>query len=145
MARWIAANRKDLDPENTYFLNLDSVSFGDPHYLASEGAIVSYRLDRRMLELCEAIAEADRENGNRYRAQPIRIPFHTDALPANTRRLRAISVIGAEDGVGPPYYHTHADTPDKLDEEAMTRAVEFTLELVRQIDRDVGRGHSASE
>jgi hypothetical protein len=145
MARWIAANRKTLDPENTYFLNLDSVSFGDPHYLASEGAIVSYRLDRRMLELCEAIAEADRENGNRYRAQPIRIPFHTDALPANTRRLRAISVIGAEDGVGPPYYHTHADTPDKLDEEAMTRAVEFTLELVRQIDRDVGRSRSASE
>jgi hypothetical protein len=145
MARWIAANRKKLDPENTYFLNLDSVSFGDPHYLASEGAIVSYRLDRRMLELCEAIAEADRENGNRYRAQPIRIPFHTDALPANTRRLRAISVIGAEDGVGPPYYHTHADTPDKLDEEAMTRAVEFTLELVRQIDRDVGRSRSASE
>jgi peptidase M28-like protein len=145
MARWIAANRKELDPENTYFLNLDSVSFGDPHYLASEGAIVSYRLDRRMLELCEAIAEADRENGNRYRARPIRIPFHTDALPANTRRLRAISVIGAEDGVGPPYYHTHADTPDKLDEEAMTRAVEFTLELVRQINRDVGRSRSASE
>ncbi len=139
MARWIAANRKQIDPENTYFLNLDSVSFGDPHYLVSEGAIVSYRLDRRMLELCEAIAEADREDGDRYRAQPIRIPFHTDALPANTRRFRAISLIGAEDGVGPPYYHTHADTPDKLDEEAMTRAVDFTLELVRQIDRDVGR------
>ena len=143
MARWIAANRKELDAENTYFLNLDSVSFGDPHYLVSEGAIVSYRLDGRMLELCEAIAEADRENGNRYRAHPIRIPFHTDALPANTRHLRAISVIGAEDGVGPPYYHTHADTPDKLDEESMTRAVEFTLELVRQIDRDVGRRRPA--
>jgi hypothetical protein len=27
----------------------------------------------------------------------------------------------------------------------MTRAVEFTLELVRQIDRDVGRSRSASE
>jgi Peptidase family M28 len=145
MARWIAANRKKLDAENTYFLNLDSVSFGDPHYLVSEGAIVSYRLDRRMLELCEAIAEADRENGNRYRALPIRIPFHTDALPANTRRLRAISLIGAEGGVGPPYYHTHEDTPDKLDEEAMTRAVEFTLELVRQIDRDVGRGLPETE
>lgn len=139
MARWVTAHRKELDAETTLFVNLDSVSYGDPHYLASEGAIISYRLDRRLFELCEAIATADREDGNRYRARPLRIPFHSDALAANTRGFRAISLVGAEDGVSPPYYHTHADTPDKLDEEAMTRAVEFTLELVRQIDRDVGR------
>jgi hypothetical protein len=142
MARWVAAHRNELDRENTFFLNIDSVSFGDVHYLASEGAVVSYRLDRRLFDLCEAIAAADREDGNRYRAHPIRIPFHTDALPANTRGFRAISLVGVEDGVGPPYYHTHADTTEKLDEDAMTRAVDFTVELVRQIDRDVGRQSS---
>jgi Peptidase family M28 len=139
MARWFAAHRKELDRERTLFLNLDSLSYGDVHYLVSEGAILSYELDRRMVELCDAIATADREDGNRYNAQAIRIPFHTDALPARTRGFRAISLIGAKDGVGPPYYHTHADTPDKLDEDAMDRAVEFTVELVRQIDRDAGR------
>jgi hypothetical protein len=139
MARWVTAHHKDLDRESTFFVNLDSVSYGDVHYLASEGAIVSYRLDGRLFELCEAIATADREDGNRYRARPIRIPFHTDALPVNARGFRAISLIGAEDGVGPPYYHTHADTPDKLDEDAMERAVDFAVELARQIDRDVGR------
>jgi peptidase M28-like protein len=142
MARWVAAHTNELDRENTFFLNIDSVSFGDVHYLASEGAIVSYRLDRRLFDLCEAIGAADREDGNRYRARPIRIPFHTDALPANTRGFRAISLVGVEDGVGPPYYHTHADTPEELDEDAMTRAVDFTVELVRQIDRDVGRQSS---
>ncbi len=144
MARWFSAHRKELDAENTFFVNLDSVSFGDVHYLASEGAIISYELDRRLFDLCEAIATADREDGNRYRARPIRIPFHTDALPARTRGFRAISLIGADNGVGAPYYHTHADTPDKLDEDAMTRAVEFTVELVRQIDRDVGRQRRSS-
>jgi hypothetical protein len=139
MAYWVSTNHKDLDRDRTFFLNLDSVSFGDVHYLASEGAIVSYAMDERLLQLCEAIAAADRDDGDRYRARPIRIPFHTDALPARARRFRAISLIGAEDGVGPPYYHTHDDTPDKLDEDAMTRAVEFTMELVRQLDRDVGR------
>jgi hypothetical protein len=139
MARWVSAHRKELDPETTYFVNLDSVSYGDPHYLASEGALVSYRLDGRMLELCDAIATADREDGDRYGAQPLRIPFHSDALPPNTRGFRAISIVGVENGVSPPYYHTHEDAPDKLDEEAMTRAVEFTLELVRQIDREAGR------
>jgi Zn-dependent M28 family amino/carboxypeptidase len=144
MARWVAAHRRDLDRETTLFLNLDSVSYGDVHYLASEGAIVSYRLDSRMFELCDAIAAADREDGDRYRARPIRIAFHTDALPANTRGFRAISLVGASDGVGPPYYHTHADTPDRVDEDAMARAVDFTLELVRQIDRDLGRQRSGA-
>ena len=142
MARWFAAHRSELDAENTLFVNLDSLSYGDVHYLVSEGAILSYELDRRMVELCEAIAAADREDGNRFNASPIRIPFHTDALPARTRGFRAISLIGAKDGVGPPYYHTHADTPDKLDEDAMARAVDFTVELVRQIDRDAGRRRS---
>ena len=139
MARWIAAHRKELEPERTFFVNLDSVSYGDVHYLASEGAIISYSMDRRLYELCEAIAAADREDGNRYRARPMRTPLHTDALPVSTRGFRAISLIGAENGVGAPYYHTHADTPDKVDEDSMARAVEFAVELVRQIDRDVGR------
>ena len=140
MARWINAHRGDLDPLTTYFLNLDSVSYGDPHFLLSEGAIVSYRLDARLAELCAAIAAADHDDGDRFRARPLRIPFHSDALPAAVRGLRATSIVGAKDGVTPPYYHTHADTPEQLDEEAMTRAVEFTLELIRQLDRDVGRG-----
>lgn len=145
MARWVSAHRSELDRENTFFVNVDSVSFGNVHYLASEGAIVSYRLDPRLFELCEAIAAADRDDGDRYKAAPIRIPFHTDALPANTRGFRAISLVGCEDGVGPPYYHTHADTPEQLDEDAMTRAVDFTLELARQIDREVGRTRSQTK
>jgi hypothetical protein len=139
MASWVSAHRGELDREDTVFINLDSVSDGDPHYLVSEGAIVSYRLDRRLIELCEAIAEADRDGENRYRAQPVRIPFHSDALAANTRGFRAISILGLEDGVNPPYYHTHEDTLDKLDDSATQRAVDFTVELVRQVDRGAGR------
>jgi hypothetical protein len=139
MARWVSKHRSELDRERTFFINLDSVSFGEVHYLTSEGAIVSYAMDERLVQLCEAIAAADPENGDRFRVRPIRIPFHTAALPARARGFRAISLIGAENGVGPPYYHTHQDTPDKLDADAMTRAVEFTIELVRQLDRDVGR------
>jgi Peptidase family M28 len=139
MARYVGAHRSELDRESTFFLNLDSTSYGSVHYLRTEGAIVSYSMDRRLVELCDAIAAADREDGDRYKARPIRIPFHTDALPAVIRGFRAISLVGAEDGLGPPYYHTPEDTPDKLDTEAMTRSVEFAVELVRRLDRDLGR------
>jgi hypothetical protein len=139
MARYLAAHRKEIDRDRTFFINLDSTSYGAVHYLLSEGAVLSYSMDTRLLELCAAIAEADRTRGDRYGARALRIPAHTDALPAIARGFRAISVIGAKDGLTPPYYHTPDDTPDKLDEEAMARTVEFTLELVRLLDRDVGR------
>ncbi len=103
--------------------------------MVSEGAIVSYWMDRRLIELSEAVAEAEAA----YGARPVRIPFHSDALPVRIRGFRAISILGCEDGVGPPWYHTHDDTPDKLDEEAMTRAVDFVVGLSRAIDADVGR------
>jgi hypothetical protein len=123
------------DREETFFLNVDSVSYGFLRYVASEGAVVSYPMDRRLLELCGAVANAEAGFG----AQPIRISAHTDALPARARGLRATSILSLEDGLPPPYYHTPQDTPDKLDAEAMTRAVEFTLALVRALDRDAGR------
>jgi Peptidase family M28 len=139
MARYVAAHRKEIDRDRTFFINVDSTSYGSVHYLLSEGAILSYSMDRRLVELCAAIAEADRAGEERYRARALRIPTHTDALPAVARGFRAISIVAAEDGLTPPYHHTLDDTPERLDEGAMTRTVEFTLELVRQLDRDVGR------
>jgi Zn-dependent M28 family amino/carboxypeptidase len=135
MARYVQAHRKELDRERTFVVNVDSVSYGTVHYLASEGAIVSYPMDRRLLELCEAAAIGDERLG----ARPVRIPTHTDALPARARGFRAISILSLENGLTPPYYHTPEDTPAKLDEQAMTKAVEFTLALVRALDREVGR------
>lgn len=140
MAHFVQAHRKEIDRERTFFCNVDSVSFGTVHYVASEGAIVNHPMDRRLLELCEAVAATAQGRG----ARPIRIPFHTDALPPCARGFRAISIVGVEDGVGPPYYHTPEDTPDKLDEAAISAAVEFTVALVRALDRDLGRNAGAT-
>jgi Zn-dependent M28 family amino/carboxypeptidase len=135
MARYFAAHGKEIDRERTFFLNLDSLSFGTPHYLLSEGAVVSYPMGERLVQLCRAVAEAEPDLG----AQPVRIPFHSDALPATVRGFRATSVLGLEDGVGPPWYHTHDDTPDRVDDAALERSVAFTLALIRALDRDTAR------
>ena len=134
MARWVRAHRKEIDRANTYFVNLDSMSFGDVHYLSGEGAVLNHPTDRRLFELCEAVADATDPG-----ARPIRIPLHTDALPLLARGFRAISLIGATEGVGAPYYHTPEDTPDRVDQGSMDKAVDFTVALARAIDRDVTR------
>jgi hypothetical protein len=139
MACYMRAHRRELDRERTYFVNLDSVSYGDVHYQRSEGAIVNQAMDRRLVELCEQIADRQRtgEDDDDHPPRPIRHPFHTDALPAVVRGFRAISIVGAEDGVGPPYYHTFDDVPANVDGASIERAVQFTLDLVRAIDRDL--------
>jgi hypothetical protein len=141
MAAWFRRHAREIDRERTFFVNLDSLSYGTVHYLDGEGAIVTYGMDRRLRELCAAIADSGLPAA--AGARPITIPFHTDALPAIARRFRAISLIGAEEGVGAPYYHTPQDTPDKVDDEALSRAVSFTVELVRAIDRDLARSAPA--
>jgi Zn-dependent M28 family amino/carboxypeptidase len=139
MRSFIRAHRKELDRPSTLFINVDSVSAGTIHYQLSEGAIVSQAMDRRLVELCAAIADADREGKNRYQARTLRSSFHTDALPPTTFGFRAISISTLVDGVVPDWYHTIQDTPDRVDAEALSRATEFTVDLVRALDRDVAR------
>jgi hypothetical protein len=147
MACYMRAHRRGLDRDSTYFVNLDSVSYGDVHYQRSEGAIVNQAMDRRLVELCEEIADRRRsgDTDDGHAAHPVRHPFHTDALPAVVRGFRAISIVGAEDGVGPPYYHTPDDLPSNVDAASIERAVEFTLDLVRAIDRDLAGNSSPHE
>ena len=146
MARYFAAHKSEIDRQRTFFVNVDSVSSGSVHYFLSEGAIVSYAMDRHLVELCEALAAAEPQNpGGPPPPRPVRIPFHSDALPARVRGFRAISIVGLEDGIGPPYYHTPEDTPDKLDDEAMARAVEFTVGLARALDRTVALAEAPAE
>lgn len=144
MRSFVRAHRKRLDRENTYFLVLDAVGAGSVRYETGEGLAVTYDLDRRLVQLCEAIAVADRENGNRYAAKPLRRGFATDALPPRLNKLRATTITCLDDGaLLPANYHRPEDVPKRIDRKALDRAHDFVLELVRALDRDVGRRASS--
>lgn len=143
MRSFIRAHRKDIDPVKTFVVAIDSVGAGDVRWVASEGMTVSFEMDPRLLELCEAVAEADRAGANRFRASPVRHGFATDALAARARGLRATAVTCLEPGaLLPARYHTAADTPEAIDQKALDRAEGFTLDLIRALDRDVGRART---
>jgi hypothetical protein len=95
-------------------------------------------MDRRLAELCAAIADAD-EDG-RYRAAPLRHGFATDALAAQVAGMRATAITCLEPGaMVPANHHTHADQPEAIEVAALDRAEEFALDLIRALDRDVAR------
>ena len=139
MRAWVRANRGSLDRERTVIINVDSVSYGSIAYELSEGAVISHPMDGELIELCEALSAAGQSEAGGAPARPIRSPVTTDAVAACIRGLRAITITSLNEGLPPPWYHTHEDTPDRVNATSMTRATEFVLALVRLLDREAGR------
>jgi len=140
MRSFIRSHRKSLDRENTYFIVLDALGSGAVRYETGEGLAVTYDMDRRLVQLCDAVATADRENGDRFGAKPLRQAFATDALPARLAKLRATAITCLNDGsLLPANYHRPEDVPKRIDRKALDRSHDFILELVRALDRDAGR------
>jgi Peptidase family M28 len=135
---FVRARGKQLDRDTSYFVNVDSASFGQVAYEISQGAVISLPHDRQLIELCEALAAAGGADGGG--AMPIRHPLLDDALPPRVRRMRSITLRTTDsDGNLAPWYHTHDDVPERVDPAALTRATDFVVALARLIDRDAGR------
>ena len=137
MRSFTRTHRNELDRERTVIVNVDSVSFGTVHYATSEGPVISTPMDPELIELCEALAAAGPAE---HRALPRRFPLGTDALPAAIRGFRAITITGLDEGGLPPsWYHTHDDTPERVDAAALARATEFVAGLAALLDRELAR------
>jgi hypothetical protein len=139
MRSFVRGHREQLAERPAYFLNLDSLGRGRVHYTSSEGLAVSYEMGKRLNELCEAIATAS-DAGNGSRPRPLSWGFASDAVPIRLARHEATTITTLpDDAIVAANYHTAADRPEAIDPRAVDRAHEFALELVRQLDRDVGR------
>jgi Zn-dependent M28 family amino/carboxypeptidase len=140
MRAFTRTHKDELDPYKTIVLAIDSVGKGDVRWVTSEGLTISYEMDVRVTQLCEAIAEADRSDENRYRAAPIRHGYASDALAARVGGLRASAITCLEPGaITPANHHMPQDVPDTIDPMALKRAANFTLDLIRALDRDLAR------
>jgi hypothetical protein len=132
---FVRTHRRELDRDATAFVNVDSVSYGGLAYEVSQGAVISLNHDPELIELCETLAGAGAGE-----ARPIRHPLLDDALPPRVRRMRSITIRTTDaDGNLAPWYHTHEDTPDRVDEAALTQATDFVVALARLLDREAGR------
>lgn len=129
MAGFVRNHRAELADRGATFINLDSVGFGRIHCVTGEGPVATTALDRGLIELCEKVAaHRDLELGR------ARIPMRTDAVAAQVRGFPAISLIGAENGVGSPLAHTLGDLPGTIDHRALDAATGLVVDLVQALD-----------
>jgi hypothetical protein len=141
MRSFLRRHADELKPSSTWVVNIDSVGRGDVRYALAEGLAVSFDFRSRLTQICEAIADMDREDGeNRYRASAVKHGFATDALAARVRRLKATTITCIEPkAVAPANYHLPSDVPAAIDPHAIERAHDFTLAVIRALDADLGR------
>jgi hypothetical protein len=136
MRSFIRTHRDELDRDTTYFICLDTVGDGDVRFEAAAGWVVTFPMDDHLVALCDAIASTD---GDRPRARPLRDGYGGDGVLARTHRYRATTITC----LPPEGYvlgqHTHRDLPEGIDPAAVDRAHDFALDLIRLLDRDVGR------
>jgi peptidase M28-like protein len=139
MRGFVRSHRKELDPTATFFVNLEAVGAGELRYTVAEGLAVGFDMDRRVVELCEAIATADREAERRFDAEPLRWGYASDALPLRLARYPGTTITATAPGTGVAVnYHLPSDAPDALDPAALERAHGFALALFGQLDQEVG-------
>jgi Peptidase family M28 len=139
MRAFVRAHRENLDRATTHFVNVDTVGHGDVRFEAAAGWVVTSRMDRRLVELCDAIATADRDNSNRYHARAFRHGLAGDSMPPRIAHFPATAITCLNELGYVPGYHTPEDTPQHVDSAALDRAHGFALDLIRALDRDVGR------
>jgi hypothetical protein len=140
MRAFVRAHRKGFDRAATFFVSLDALGHGELRFETTAGWAVSYAMDRRLVELCTAIAGATDLD-----AAPLAQGIAADSMPPRLAGYRAIGLTCREPDGTTANRHQPTDRPEEIDPEALERAHAFALELVRQLDRDVGRHGPAAD
>lgn len=129
---FLKRHKRDLAPERTVILNLDSVGAGTVRYTSREGPLVAINSHPQLVQLCKAIAEDD-EDENAFGARAVANRSPSDGYAASSAGLPAITIScrGRLDYIAA-----------RVDIEAIERAEAFCAELIRRLDAEVGPGLS---
>ncbi len=122
MRSFVRAHRDELDRERTVVLNLDEVGDGLPRYTRREGAFPSLRCHPQLVRLSAESAE-------HVAARPLSNRVPSDGYAARAAGIAAITVSCRDE---------RGSASRRLDEDALSAAEAFCLELIARLDEEVG-------
>ncbi len=121
--------------KEAYLLNLDNVGIGDIKYITAEGMLKSYPSHQELVSIAQKIASSHPEIG----AGPkIYDTLTTDALPALVRGYKAMSIMSFDKEGVIPNWHWRTDVYANVEEETLNKVDKYLLEIVREMDKQVG-------
>jgi hypothetical protein len=123
MRAWLREHRNEIDPRDTFFVNVDTVGNGDVHHTTADGYALVFRSDQRLVRLCEELG-----------SQPYMWRQGTDATQAAMSGFAAITICCLDAHGRMPEFHRTTDTPERIQPDAVERATDFVESIVRRID-----------
>ena len=123
MRAWLREHADEIDPRDTYFVNVDTVGHGEVHHTTADGYALVFRSDQRLVRLCEEIGSA-----------PHVWRIGTDATLAAMAGYPAITICCLDARGRMPEFHRTTDTPERIEEAAVGRAADLVEQVVRRID-----------
>jgi hypothetical protein len=135
MRSFLRRHRSQLGRERTVFLNLDEVGHGTVRYTRREGLALTVRSHPQLVGLCDGIAEDDEDA---FGARPLTNRTASDGYAARSGGYPAITVTCRNALDYTPEHHQLSDTPERIDPDAIERAVGFCSELLGRLDAEVG-------
>ena len=150
MRSHLRRHRGDLDPGRVVFVNVDEVGRGTVRYTEREGLILPLKAHSQLVGVCEEIVEdqderndegdEDDDNDDRDPAVARGMISRTtsDGFAARAASFPAITITCKGRLDYTPGHHSYADTPDRIDDEALERAYRFCSELIERLDATIG-------
>lgn len=136
MRAFLRRHKRSLDRARTVFVNLDEVGAGSVRYTRREGAILAVRSHVQLVEICDEIAEDDEDGA--FGARPLVNRAASDAAAARSAGYPAITITCRDVLDLVPDHHRSSDTPGRIEEAALGRALGFCDELLDRIDAQLG-------
>ncbi|MBL7135223.1 MAG: M28 family peptidase [Candidatus Marinimicrobia bacterium] len=123
--------KSDLNPGNTYVINIDNVGKGNLHYVTGEGMLLFWKYNEIFIDKCAVITSRDEF----LKIQPLEYRCaYFDALVFAQQGYPCTTLIALDDDGNIPNWRWYTDTIENIDYETIQLAVDFSLELIRQIE-----------
>jgi hypothetical protein len=132
MREWMRVHKRELNRENTVFLNVDIAGSGTVRWVEKEGLVAAMRYHPTLVNMCEEIAE-DRDTGRGMVSRDA-----SDALAARSAGFPAITITSRNALDYAPHWHLPTDTPDRIDLDSLDGTYEFCCALLERLDDSIG-------
>jgi Peptidase family M28 len=127
---FVASHRDELDPDRTWFLNLDGVGSPNLAMLEAEGPI--WMEDHTGADFRDLIEEAAREHGIELE-RSLRARASTDTVIPSRAGYPSAFISSITDWRLPANYHLMSDTPENLDYDSVARAATLAYAVAARL------------
>lgn len=130
MVEFMKKHGPELDKENTYFINLESIGNGTILYGTSEGFVRVRPYSSELVAICERL----KSSGGFDEIGTYDVRLGTDAMVPLVRGFKAISIFAMNENNFCPYYHTDGDVPEHVDIRVTQRGRDLAMAMIRELD-----------